>query len=86
MDRDVPRTAAKLLKKVVGRWCHGGVTPGPELPHGGRKLHHQMPNWTLHQGDCLDVLKRAPAPMPEPVTTPTPETEAPLTLDDLFGF
>lgn len=45
-----------------------------------------MPNRTLHQGDCLDVLKRAPAPKPEPVTTPTPETAAPLTLDDLFGF
>ena len=45
-----------------------------------------MPNWTLHQGDCLDVLKRAPAPKPEPVTTPTPGSRATLTLDDLFGF
>lgn len=61
------------------------LRPGRNSPTVGVN-YITMPNWTLHQGDCLDVLKRAPAPKPEPVTTPTPETEAPLTLDDLFGF
>jgi site-specific DNA-methyltransferase (adenine-specific) len=69
---------------VLEGFHYVGIEREPEYVEIARaRITHHL---QASQGGIKNPWEGAPAPKPEPVTTPTPETAAPITLDDLFGF